>query len=479
MGRSILRTLRHFVALLCMVSLTSAASADVGGEMDNFFRGMGSQANVTGPGAFQGQQAGYYSLGNIYVRNPQKTIQPFDLQLPHARAGCGGIDLFAGSFSFINAHELVAMMKAVANNALSFAFQLAIDSVSPQISKTITDISQKLQQVNQMNISSCEVAQGLVSRLWPSNDSNRKTICESIGNSQGIFGDWASARQGCNNGGQEQSTIDQNSDPNMKALIAGQPINYTWSVINNDGWLKNTDQAFRELVMTIVGTIIVTKATDGTSGPHYQWHGSADAAVLGALIDGTQSGAQPQVLQCDEATQCLSPTMVPLSINQSVAFRPRIKTLLQQMQQNITTDTAMTDDQKSLLNMVSLPLYKILAVQAAAHVSLNDGDLDNLAEVSATEILNNFLDVVVQKVSANNNSLTNADAVSAGQWTTQINNVRTHFDQLEVKNNSRIQSTMAFVNKSIYLESTLQNSMSPQMQASLMFSRGLNAHGLR
>ncbi|MBL7372719.1 conjugal transfer protein TraH, partial [Escherichia coli] len=97
----------------------------------------------------------------------QKSVSPFNLQLPSARAGCGGIDLFAGSFSFINASEIVAMLKATANNALGFAFKLAIDSVSPEIGKVMDEFSQKAQLLNQMNISSCETAQALVGGIWP------------------------------------------------------------------------------------------------------------------------------------------------------------------------------------------------------------------------------------------------------------------------------------------------------------------------
>ena len=109
------------------------ARADVASSMNSFFNDAGGAANVTGPTAYQGQSAGYYSLGNAWTRFPQKSVSPFNLQLPSARAGCGGIDLFTGSFSFINAAEMVAMLKATANNALGFAFKLAIDSVSPEI----------------------------------------------------------------------------------------------------------------------------------------------------------------------------------------------------------------------------------------------------------------------------------------------------------------------------------------------------------
>ncbi|WP_196491739.1 conjugal transfer protein TraH, partial [Erythrobacter donghaensis] len=83
--------------------------------------------------------------GNVWTRFPQKTTNIANLQLPRARAGCGGIDIFAGSFSFINASEIVAMLKAVANNAVGFAFSLAIDTVCPECSKIMQEFSQKAQ----------------------------------------------------------------------------------------------------------------------------------------------------------------------------------------------------------------------------------------------------------------------------------------------------------------------------------------------
>ena len=44
--------------------------------------------------------------------------------------------------------------------------------------------------------------------------------------------------------------------------------------------------------------------------------------------------------------------------------------------------------------------------------------------------------------------------------------------------NNKLQVTMQIINRSIMLESTLQNSMTPGMASALNFSRGLNAQGL-
>jgi len=62
--------------LLPFPYMSLVAHADVGTAMEDFWNGMGGVANVTGPTAFQGQSAGYYTLGNVYLRTPQKRTPP-------------------------------------------------------------------------------------------------------------------------------------------------------------------------------------------------------------------------------------------------------------------------------------------------------------------------------------------------------------------------------------------------------------------
>lgn len=195
MRRLLTRAVRGLMLLLaCHLTVAAPAQAGVNAELNSFFNQMGGAANVTGPSAYQGQSAGYYTGGSLWTRFPQGAVNPINLQLPNVKAGCGGIDLFGGSFSFINSDELIALLKATASNALGFAFMLAIKSISPQIASTLEDLSQKVQQLNQFNMNSCEMAQNLVAGLWGKQAGREAEICKYIGNSQGIFSDWAKSR---------------------------------------------------------------------------------------------------------------------------------------------------------------------------------------------------------------------------------------------------------------------------------------------
>ncbi len=371
-----IRAKRIIAAILAAALPLSSASADVGSSMDSFLNDVGGAANVTGPTAFEGQSAGYYSLGNVWTRFPQKTTNITNLQLPRARAGCGGIDIFAGSFSFINASEMVAMLKAIANNSVGFAFSLAIDTVCPECSKIMQEFSQKAQLMNNLNINSCEMAQGLVGGIWPKGDLADKAVCEAIGNSEGIFTDYAAAKHGCGTKGERASTLAQGGGE-YGDVNPGVARNYTWTILKKSAFFSpggTFDEELAEYAMTLLGTIIYVPPTDDEPGKFVPIAGEASSTLVTSLLDGTAAGGgEVLIFDCEEPENCLDPGFKPLSLPASKALRPRVAALIDGMVEAVHDDTAITDAQKELLQVASIPLYKILTVLFA--VSTNGTDL--------------------------------------------------------------------------------------------------------
>lgn len=481
-ARPLLRRSVAYLAIAAALNLavSGGANADVGGEMNRFFNDAGGAANATGPSTFEGQSAGYYSLGNLWTRFPQRSIQPFNLQMPSVRAGCGGIDLFSGSFSFINAPELIAMLKATANNALGFAFKLAIDSVSPEIGKVMDEFSQKAQLLNQMNISSCETAQALVGGLWPQQSIARSTICEAIGNSQGVFADWAAARQNCNAGNRQEQTIAGNTDANLVQHLVGEPHNYTWEALRKSQKFGAFDQQFSEYIMTLVGTFVTrpAPADNPDAGASVVRFGPAEEAVVTALLDGTADAPPVKILRCNDEA-CLDVGEQTLTVAVGQALRPRIQAMIQSIAGKIRQDVALDAAEKQLLNLATIPLFKILAVQAAAHYGLTAGEMASLAEVVAVDVLNAMLDNMLDRVEQAQLFYNEADQRSAAEWASQIAATRQRFAQRHSQLDAKLQSTMLIIDRSVMLESTLQNTLSPGMSAALNFSRGLGGQGVR
>ena len=86
----------------------------------------GTMTNFTAPTAHLGQRRGMITGGSLVARNGIANTNLVSFVPPSFSAGCGGIDLFAGSFSFINFNQFVQLLRNVAGNASGYAFQLAI-----------------------------------------------------------------------------------------------------------------------------------------------------------------------------------------------------------------------------------------------------------------------------------------------------------------------------------------------------------------
>src|SRR5262245_1762640 len=113
-----MRTRNLFSALVTVAAGRRLPALGYG--MPDLYTEAGLYANVTGPGAYRGQTMGLLTGGSMFVRAPQRTYQLASVAGPNLKAGCGGIDLFAGSFSFINEAQFVALLKNIGQNALGY-----------------------------------------------------------------------------------------------------------------------------------------------------------------------------------------------------------------------------------------------------------------------------------------------------------------------------------------------------------------------
>lgn len=465
------RTYGAPIALLSSISLAATpASASVEAELEDFFDGMGAQANVTGPSAFNGQRSGHYTGGGLWARFPTENVDPINIQMPSVSAGCGGIDVFSGSFSFINSDQLVALFKATANNALGFAFKLAISSISPVISDEIDELADIVQQANEFNINSCESAAALVGSVWGAHETASSHVCRAIGNSQGIFSDMAASRHGCNDDGQRGSTISGNTNPDIPA----ENVNFTWKMLNDN--YPSFSREFKEYLMSLVGTVIHTY--EGDAGPQgsITFAGSGSEDLFTALLDG---GTDIEVLDCND-DECLSPTTTTVTITASEALKPRVLELLRSIAAKIESDEALNSEEIGLLGMSAIPLYKIMAVNAASTFNVvNEGELATLAEAVAVDILESFTRRNVDYVNRGSTTFQNMNPQAMASWRSQIADVRESLTQISRGVATKVQAVNSIIERSAFIETTLRNEMSPQLNGALNFGSAAASQAAR
>jgi conjugative transfer pilus assembly protein TraH len=114
------------------------------------FADLGSMvmSNTTAPGVMTTKDRVGVFMGGFTMRAPIQAVNLITFDPPRIDAGCGGIDLYGGSFSFINGQQLIQIFRQVAADAAGLAFKAAIKAISPSLDALITEFQTLLQNLN-------------------------------------------------------------------------------------------------------------------------------------------------------------------------------------------------------------------------------------------------------------------------------------------------------------------------------------------
>ncbi len=390
---------KNTLALIATIFLLPAVCyAGMQSDLKKFFNNMGQTSNVTSSGSYKDQTGGHYTGGSLFVRSPARNIELMNLQMPNFRGGCGGIDLFTGGLSFINSKQLVETMKTIGSNAASYAFTLALQTVTPQIYNTINELNGLAQNINNMNINSCETAATLVGGVWPRTDASSKLLCSSMGTNMGDFTDWAQSRQACGAGGQRHD-INSKKTGQYKDVL-GDEFNIAWKAISKNPFLSS-DAQLAEFFMSISGSIIsvrVGSGKDATLRKHHLHSLINDPSLINALIFGQESAT---IYKCDQTSEdgCLKPRHQNISIGETNSLYGRVHSLLSSMSEKLRTDTPTTHQEQALVNSTIIPILKILAVESAFKAGGSPVRVTEFSEAIAHDILLQYLDQVLEVIS--------------------------------------------------------------------------------
>ncbi|MGP9421605.1 conjugal transfer pilus assembly protein TraH (plasmid) [Rahnella aceris] len=374
------------LTLLTAMCISTPALADVQGDLNGFFGSLGYDGNVSKAQAWQGQAAGYITGGSVYLRNPVKQVQLISMQVPSLNSGCGGIDAYLGAFSFISGEEIQRFAKQIMSNAAGYAFDLALQTMVPEL-KQAKDFLQKIaSDVNSANMSSCQAAQGIIGGLWPVSQLSNQKICQDIAGDDNIFSDWASSRQGCTVGGQGDSVTNR-ANANEKDQVLKNK-NLIWDALGRNH-LFDGNRQLKELVMSIVGSIIFNSAGQVT--------------ILTPMVDNRDvitvlmRGGTAKIYGCDEPDLCLGPTVASVTISSNNALVTLVQNIMLSMNQKLTDDTGLSDQEKGFLNTTSVPVLKYLTNSQS--MGQSPTYLIQVADYIAQDLMIQYLQELVKQAS--------------------------------------------------------------------------------
>lgn len=305
------------------------AYADIGSQMETMFN---SLSNTTMPGAYETTARGVLTGGGVTVRNEIAGLSLGSIKFPTISAGCGGIDIFGGSFSFISADQLVEFMKNIASNAVGYAFQMALENACPQCKAIISDFQALSQAINSMNINSCEAAEGIVTTLMGNESATGKKLNRMGQNLSTSFGnlvdDISAAYYGTQTSG--ESTAKKLKDNPDNAVTKKMNVNVAFKSAKSAGasaiFSSGSEKENIEFMMGLTGTVVF-KWPDGTNGQNvndveFSPTPFPKVTSFEEFVEGnSKTGKAVAAYSCDDATDCLNPTTT------SVASFKGLKTL--------------------------------------------------------------------------------------------------------------------------------------------------------
>ncbi|MDH2328344.1 conjugal transfer protein TraH [Cereibacter sp. SYSU M97828] len=369
---------------VCAMALSVSGpvqSQSLGDDLKGFWERTGGGVNVTRPQAYQGQMGGYVTLGSLYMRTKPRNTGMMQIQMPSVRAGCGGIDIFGGSFSFISKEEMIYLMEGIMQNAASFAFELALESLSPAVAEQVSKLRDLLQNVNAMNINSCEAGQMLVGSMWPKMDGASQHLCQTVGGMNGKFADAVARRHGCGSEGKQNETLGE-ADGALKDQVPIN-INYAWRAVKKNGFLSSNPNV-AELFMSLTGTIITVGAANDDEGPRHRT--IAPRAYTPEMLQALVEGGTIPVLKCDERNECLNPTWQDVNIARDDAYFNTVEDVVRALSDAIRDDTALTEEMTGIINLTSAPVYETLKTARAYKYQFVDDEIALLSELVAVEL---------------------------------------------------------------------------------------------
>lgn len=376
--------MRKSMVFLIALSLSKLCYPSASSDLNHFFDNVGFSSNVTGGHSYQSQAAGFVSLGSVYARNQVRNIQLAHVDVPGIRAGCGGIDLTAGGFSFIKSNEIVKFMQDILSNGAGYALNLALETELPEIAHSLQYMQKLASEINGNNLSSCELAENASAMLWPRNRAAHQQICQDLGRNTNAFSDWAMARQQCSTGGKLEEKLEQaKANPEYKDRVL-LSTNVVWDAISHNDFIAE-DKSLAEVYLSISGTLVFDEKGGVRTYPSLATNKDFVKALLyGGNLPSyhcKDSGSDAHCLDIDITSHQV--------INATDGLVLQVQNILQDIYTSIKTGVALTPQQNGLIELTQPPVFQLISASAQQNIGIQGGY--ELAQSVATDLLAQYL----------------------------------------------------------------------------------------
>ncbi len=470
-----LKKYKNVKYVLCLISVMSFINVkdlfakSVGESMGDFWNDIGgSFSNSSEAGGYQLQGAGYYTGGSFTARSKVVSVNPVNITPPGIRAGCGGIDIYTGSFSHINTDQFIALLKAIPSNALGFAFQLALETMSPSIKGTLDQLQSIIDRINNVNLNSCDLAQGLVGGGLAM-AGKTEAYCKTTANSQGWATDYARASAECKTGGKSTDHIKSANDVHGDQRPVD--INIAWEVLKKSPLLKDNNNEMAEFVQALTGTIIIKTPQNENSGPETSY--KSNIIVKNETIKAILEGGPINILSCDDKDKCLNPSEKNITIAEDKGFKKKISKIMSEMVIKIASGEKFESKHIDLVSKTSVPIHKAMIVRQAYFGSTSAASGINpeyYSSLVAIDMLYNYLDEILKSVQEQAKQVKNFDQENIDKFQKGVENARKELAEYRIDSKDSFERGLKIIEETQKIQSMLAARMSNKMKMNLLWS---------
>lgn len=469
------------IALCCMLaSGLIAAPMATGGGLEDFYNSVSAYNNVTGPQAYQGQAMNVYTGGSLFMRTPSRNYQLVNLAAPSLRGGCGGIDAFAGSFSFINAEQFVALLRNIGQNALGLFFMTALQSMAPDIMEAIKYLQGLAKDINSLGINSCEAAKGLVAASGVEKWMEANKVNTGLGAAAaGLYDDWTMARTklfGDSAEAAQKAAVLKATNPNVASqLIEG---NLVWRAINKGSLPNYLSEKERRMVMSAMGALIMNKKANGDPDPGFYEPVLSFKRLLGN-IDGSDNDGKPQIFTCNDGAGADECTILGTEPFDGKPFSQlAYERMFAIYEKIVNRGPALAQAEIDFINATSVPVYKILASAASMRTqSVAEEQIVKNADVIGAELAATFmlkaLDEVERALEHRSKVSTEAEADAIKDLIGKARDWRKSIYSEKAVLTAKANGIYNLMSEMQYLEKALFGNLSEGVAANLRFAHSM------
>jgi conjugative transfer pilus assembly protein TraH len=358
--------LKHcLIGIILILTTTGTCCAD--DWIDNWIQ----QATSNGPNMFESQKRGYASAGSLSLRFRNNSDYLVSFAPPRFRAGCGGIDMFMGGFSYLNEDYLMEKLERIAEGGVAtFVYDIAMSVLSEPIQKSMKSLEALVDRLNQLQIDDCRAAKGVSAYLKStSSGEDQSEALQKFLVESGIQEFYQGTQDEYNSSNTEQ--VMQANGVTVNDMTAGCPEEMrsvffrNGSLLANVAVQNNIPESQTRIMSALVGDVLIDSGRYFMIGPCYNDPGDVDALVYGDLItrDDNHTCTQLDHIRID-------------GVNYDSLY-DWAQAMIREIITAIGTKADLSPEAQAFIESMPSPVYMLV---------LNDikavGDLNNVEEIS-------------------------------------------------------------------------------------------------